>query len=128
MIIEYRGPFIHITFIPNELKEGHPKVQLEPGYTYERIFIHGLSNITELLPYQQVHAGDRITFPPVNSKSPSVLHLYIPDVSKRADIKFTIEKFGQIPDEHYFDEAFKPIVVTGDDGNNYPVIPSDQFK
>lgn len=23
---------------------------------------------------------------------------------------------------------FDPILVTGDDGNKYPVIPSDQFK
>lgn len=27
-----------------------------------------------------------------------------------------------------FDGAFIPILVTGDDGNMYPVIPSDQFK
>lgn len=36
--------------------------------------------------------------------------------------------FGQIPDPHYFDKAFEPILVTGDDGNKYKVIPSDQFK
>lgn len=40
----------------------------------------------------------------------------------------TLEKFGQIPDDHYFDKPFKPIVVTGDDGKKYNVIPSDQFK
>ena len=40
----------------------------------------------------------------------------------------TIIKFGQIPDSHYFDAAFEPILVTGDDGNEYNVIPSDQFK
>lgn len=27
-----------------------------------------------------------------------------------------------------FDAAFKPILVTDDDGNEYNVIPSDQFK
>lgn len=27
-----------------------------------------------------------------------------------------------------FDKAFEPILVTGDDGNEYNVIPSDQFK
>lgn len=26
------------------------------------------------------------------------------------------------------DKAFEPILVTGDDGNEYNVIPSDQFK
>lgn len=39
-----------------------------------------------------------------------------------------ITKFGQLPDSHYFDKAFEPILVTGDDGNEYNVIPSDQFK
>ena len=29
---------------------------------------------------------------------------------------------------HYFDNAFKPILVTGEDGKEYNVIPSDQFK
>lgn len=33
-----------------------------------------------------------------------------------------------LPDAHYFDRAFDPILVTGDDGNEYNVIPSDQFK
>lgn len=32
------------------------------------------------------------------------------------------------PDNHYFDKAFDPILVTGDDGNEYNVIHSDQFK
>lgn len=27
----------------------------------------------------------------------------------------------------YFDKAFKPISVVGDDGNEYNVIPSDRF-
>lgn len=45
-----------------------------------------------------------------------------------AEIRFVIEKFGQIPDAHYFDKAFDPILVTGDDGKEYNVIPSDQFK
>lgn len=30
--------------------------------------------------------------------------------------------------EHYFDKAFEPILVAGDDCNEYKVIPSDQFK
>lgn len=63
-----------------------------------------------------------------NSKSPSYITLHIPDITKNAEIRFTIEKFGQIPDHSYFDSAFKPILVTGDDGKEYNVIPSDQFK
>lgn len=43
-------------------------------------------------------------------------------------IRILIEKFGQIPDAHYFDNAFEQILVTGEDGNEYNVIPSDQFK
>jgi hypothetical protein len=43
-------------------------------------------------------------------------------------LRLSIEKFGQIPNEHYFEKAFKPILVTGNDGKKYNVIPSDQFK
>lgn len=123
----YHGSYIHIQFDANELTAGHASVQLPDGYTYERIFIHYIDNI-ELSPYMPVERGDDITFPVVNSKSPSILPLFIKDVSKKADIRLSIEKFGQIPDEHYFDKAFEPILVTGDDGNEYKVIPSDQFK
>lgn len=128
MTINYWGPLIRVLFTANELSEGHVTVQLADGYSYERIIIHYTSNITELHSYQQVLAGDKITFPPVNSKSPSVLHLYIPDVTKKAEITLSIEKFGQIPDPHYFGAVFNPILVTGDDGKEYKVIPSDQFK
>ena len=128
MNIEYYGPFIRISFKANEIVDPHVSVKLAPGYTYERILINNLFNITELHAYQSVAKGDRFTFPPVNSKSPSVLHLFIPDVTKSAEIRFSIEKFGQIPDEHYFETAFKPILVTGDNGNKYKIIPSDQFK
>lgn len=65
---------------------------------------------------------------PVNSKSPCYLKPYIIDISKSSEIKFYIEKFGQIPDRQYFDTAFTPILVTDDNGNEYHVIPSDQFK
>ena len=128
MTIEYYGPFIHIRFKANELKEGHTKVKLADGYTYESIIIHYIKNITELLPYQTIYPRDKISFPPVNCTSPSILYLFIFDITKDADIRLSIEKFGQIPNEHYFDKAFEPILVTGDDGNTYPVIPSDQFK
>lgn len=75
-----------------------------------------------------IHTGDRLTFPVVNSKSPSTLRLFIPDLSKPAEIRLIIEKFGQIPDEHYFDRAFDSTAIKGNDGNNYYIIPSDQFK
>lgn len=92
------------------------------------IFINSLVNIRELNNHMPVKSGDRLTFPPVNSKSPSLFYLFIPDISKPADIKLSIEKFGQIPYPDYFTKPCKPILVTGDDGNKYNVIPSDQFK
>ena len=128
MITEYYGPFIHIHIAANELSEGHTFVKLADGYSYERIFINNLANIAELNTYIPVERGDRLIFPPVYSKSPALLYLYIPDTTKPADIKLTIEKFGQIPYPDYFTNRFEPILVTGDDGNEYKVIPSDQFK
>lgn len=128
MTVEYSGPFIHIHIDANELKDKHQSVTLADGYTYERIIIRYLSNISELHPYQVVHEGDRITYPPVNCKSPINFYLFITDITKEADIRLSIEKFGQIPDPDYFNKAFNPILVTGDDGNKYNVIPSDQFK
>lgn len=124
---EYHGSFIHIQFDANELSDGHTTIQLADGYTYERILIHYIDNI-ELSLYMPLERGDDITFPVVNSKSPSILPLLIKDISRKADIRLSIEKFGQIPDIHYFDKAFDPILVTGDDVNEYNVIPSDQFK
>ena len=128
MIIDYAGPFIYIHFNANEVSDGHTYVHLADGYTYESISIHYLNNITNLYAYQVIREGDKISFPPVNCTSPSILYLYIPDTTKPAEIGLSIEKFGQIPNEHYFDDAFKPILVTGEDGNEYKVIPSDQFK
>lgn len=127
MTQEYDGPFIHITFDANELKKGSFTLQLPDGYTYERIYIHYIDNI-ELSMFMPLDRGEDITFPVVNGKSPSILPLLIKDVSKFADIRLTIEKFGQKPDPHYFDKAFEPILVTGDDGTEYNVILSDQFK
>lgn len=124
---EYHGSFIHIQFAANELSNGNTTIQLADGYTYERILIHYIYNI-DLSIYMPLEPGDDITFPVVNGKSPSILPLLIKDTSRMADIRLTIEKFGQIPDTHYFDKAFEPILVTGDDGNEYNVIPSDQFK
>lgn len=100
---------------------------LPSGYTINTIYITYLTNI-EAINRAVVQRNSRLVFPVVNSKSPSYITLYISDITKAAEIRFTIEKFGQIPDASYFDNPFKPIVVTGDDGKKYNVIPSDQFK
>ena len=128
MIIEYHGSFIRIHIFANELQKNQTSVRLRNGYSYERIYVNSLLNITELYEHQKVTEGARITFPPVNCKSPSILWLYITDTTKDAEIQLTIEKFGQIPDPYYFDLIFQPISVVGNDGNKYNVIPSDQFK
>ena len=127
-MIQYSGNFIRIYFKANELPKEHTTIQLQDGYTYERLHINGANNVKELLPYMTIFAGDTITFPAVNSKSPSTISIYVPDITKEAEIRITIEKFGQIPDIHYFDNPFEPILVKGDDGKEYNVIPSDQFK
>lgn len=100
---------------------------LPDGYSFEQIHITGLKNIwgtgqTGLL------LNSVLIFPPINSKSPNCLSLHIVDTTTSAEVRFVIEKFGQIPDPHYFDNAFDPILITGEDGNEYNVIPSDQFK
>lgn len=100
---------------------------LPSGYSINTIYITSLTNI-EAINRALVQRNSRLVFPVVNSKSPSYITLYISDITKAAEIRFTIEKFGQIPDASYFDKPFKPIVVTGDDGKKYNVIPSDQFK
>lgn len=100
---------------------------LPSGYTINTIYITSLTNIIAINK-AIIQKNTRLVFPVVNSKSPSCITLYISDITKAAEIRFTIEKFGQIPDTSYFDKPFKPIVVTGDDGKEYNVIPSDQFK
>lgn len=127
-MIIYSGNFIRIHFAANELPKQHTIIQLPAGYTYERLHINYASNVRELVPYMSIQTGDIITFPVVNSKSPSTIPLYVPDIANEAEIRITIEKFGQKPDINYFDTVFKPILVKGDDGTEYKVIPSDQFK
>lgn len=127
-MIIYYGNFIRIHFDANELTTLHPTIQLQDGYTYERLHINNVNNVKELVPYMSISTGDTITFPVVNSKSPSKIPLFVPDITKEAEIRITIEKFGQIPNPDYFEGAFSPILVTGSDGNEYNVIPSDQFK
>lgn len=128
MTITYSGPFIQIRFESNEVSDKKVEVKLADGYTYNQILISNARNIALLSPDQTVASNTRITFPIINCKSPSVLPLYILDTTKAAQIILIIEKFGQIPDQRYFEKAFVPIIVTGGDGKKYRVIPSDQFK
>lgn len=98
------------------------------GYSYETFLLTGIQNINYINPMCKANQCVIYHFPPVRSKSPSTITLLKNDASAVASAVITIVKFGQIPDRHYFDAAFEPILVTGDDGNKYNVIPSDQFK
>lgn len=101
---------------------------LPDGYSYESILISGFVNINYINPLCKAIQGVTYRFPPIRSKSPTTIKLLKSNASATASVVITIVKFGQIPDSHYFDGVFEPILVTGDDGNEYNVIPSDQFK
>lgn len=126
MNIIVQGNCITITF---KADEGQPNaIQLPDGYSFEQIHISNLANISYIIPYMQISPNSVYIFPVVDSKSPCYVKPVIKDTTKTSEIKFYIEKFGQIPDIHYFDTAFEPILVTDDAGKEYNVIPSDQFK
>lgn len=124
---EFRGNCVRIAIDANEFPTGRVPITLPDGYSYETIHILYLHNIKELVPYFLITSNNTYNIPPVKSHSPCTFSLLMINNAQSAEIRILIEKFGQIPDIHYFDKAFKPILVTGDDGNEYNVIPSDQF-
>lgn len=128
MTTKIRGNCLRIYIEANELTNNRALVTLPDGYSYESIHILYLDNISELMPYFLISNNMTYHIPPVNSHSPCTMNLLVKDLSSHAEIRILIEKFGQIPDSHYFDNLFEPILVTCDDGNEYNVIPSDQFK
>lgn len=107
--------------------KGNANEPLQYGYSFEQINLLSATNCYPINNLSSLLLGKR-TFPPVNSKSPCQLSYAIIDTTKAASFRAIIEKFGQIPNTHYFDKEFEPILVTGDDGKEYNVIPSDQFK
>lgn len=125
MTVTYKGNFVIIRYNAGETSA---PIRLADGYSFETISVVGASNITVIYNEISFVQGAIMRFPPVNSKSPCVLNPLIIDNTKQASIRILILKFGQIPDPNYFDKAFEPILVTGEDGNEYNVIPSDQFK
>lgn len=127
MNINFNGSLIRV-YIPANEATGRVKITLPDGYSYETIHVLYVSNISDIVPFFTVNNNSIYHIPPVNSHSPAMLNLLVRDYSKEAEIRLIIEKFGQIPDPNYFSKAFDPILVTGEDGNEYNVIPSDQFK
>lgn len=128
MINEFRGNCCRIYIEANESKSNKVHITLPDGYSFETIHILYMSNVSEIAQFFIINNNETYNMPPINSHSPCTLTLLLNDISKISELRFIIEKFGQIPDTHYFDKAFEPILVTGDDGKEYNVIPSDQFK
>lgn len=127
MLTSIKGPNFTIRFAANELTSHVYNYALPKGYSINILHITNAINVS-LLNEVVLRSNLQLVFPVVNSKSPSTITLYIGDLSKNTELGFTIEKFGQIPDPNYFDNTFEPILVTDEDGKEYNVIPSDQFK
>lgn len=126
MTINYYGNIVDIKFGTTD--SSGAAITLIDGYSIEEMTIITNTGIYGLFlgaPIDQT--TEHLRFPPVHSKNPNVIHPLF-DNTKERRFTFIITKFGQIPDPNYFDKAFEPILVTGDDGKKYNVIPSDQFK
>lgn len=126
MTINYYGNIVDITFDTTD--SSGAAITLIDGYSIEEMTIikntgiYGLIFGAPIMP-----TTENLRFPPVHSKNPNVIAPFF-DNTKNQRFTFIITKFGQIPDPNYFSTAFEPILVTDDDGNEYNVIPSDQFK
>ena len=125
MTIGYRGNLITLRYAADEIPQ---QIQLKDGYSFDTITVLAVDNINVIHTEINFVLGSVMRFPPINSKSPCTLNPVKIDNTKSAYIRILIMKFGQIPDPHYFDGSFKSILVKGDDGENYNVIPSDQFN
>lgn len=126
MTLTVKGNTIEVTFAANETHQSG-YITLPDGYSFEQITLLSANNCYPINNLSSSLLGKR-TFPPVNSKSPCRLSYAILDSTKAASFRAIIEKFGQKPDIDYFAKPFDPILVKGDDGKEYNVIPSDQFN
>ena len=126
MTVHYRGNSVIITKDVGD----SGVITLPDGYSFESIIVTYADNINMIEPEITFSIGATMRFPPVNSKSPCVIDPPLLNDSKGGTLIFLITKFGQIPDPHYFElnKYFDPILVKDDDGKEYNVIPSDQFK
>lgn len=127
MIETINGNVIRLNFDANETSSS-VNYTLPEGYSYKKIRINISNNISTILDSVTAPSSTTLTFPVVNGMSPCTFNINIADKTKYATLSISIIKFGQKPDIHYFDTAFEPILVTGKDGEEYNMIPSDQFK
>lgn len=126
MTISYHGNAVDIKWDVGDEIGG--SITLIDGYSIEEMYIVNNTGIYGLyLGIPITLTTEKLYFPPVNSRNPNTIAPFF-DNTKEQRLSFLITKFGQIPDVHYFDKAFEPILVTGSDGKEYNVIPSDQFK
>lgn len=126
MTITYHGNAVDIKWGVGDEIGG--VITLIDGYSIEEMHIITNTGIYGLyLGVPITTTTEKLYFPPVNSRNPNTIAPFF-DNTKEQHLSFLITKFGQIPDVHYFDKPFKPILVKGDDGKEYNVIPSDQFK
>lgn len=125
MTVNYHGNVVDINYDVNDTSG--KAIALIDGYSIEEMTIIHNTGIYGLFTGVPItNNAVTLCFPPVHSKNPNVIKPLF-DNTKKQRFTFIITKFGQIPDPHYFDTAFEPILVVGD-GKEYKVIPSDQFK
>lgn len=126
MKVKYYGNVVDIAF---SIGDTTATITLADGYSFEDIYIIRNTGIYSISNGIIIPTSINITlrFPPINSCNPNTITLRF-DNTKEHHFTFLITKFGQLPDAHYFDKAFDPILVVGNDGNEYNVIPSNQFK
>lgn len=126
MTINYHGNIVDIKFDTTD--SSGTSITLIDGYSIEEMTIINNTGIYGLMFGAPITpTTENLRFPPVHSKNPNIIAPLF-DNTKSQRFTFIITKFGQIPDPHYFDKAFEPILVTDDAGKEYNVIPSDQFK
>lgn len=125
MTINYYGNIVDIQFDVHD--SSGAAITLINGYSIEEMTIITNTGIYGIFYGAPIKEIKTLRFPPVHSKNPNVIAPLF-DNTKTQRFTFIITKFGQIPDPNYFKKAFEPILVTGEDGKKYNVIPSDQFK
>lgn len=138
MIVKISGNTIK--FLSEESDKGKTvNYTLPDGYTlYKYMFYRSVSSITIFACYNtlnQLFTSNNIvmTCPIVNSMSPNNFTIsFSSDTPANSWIELFIIKFGGIPNPHYFDKAFEPILVKSKDKNGneieYNMIPSTQFE
>lgn len=126
MTVNYHGNAVDIKF---SIGDTIAPITLADGYSFEDILIianTGIYGLSYGIPIP-LSTTTTLHFPPVNSCNPNTITPLF-DNTKEQRFAFLITKFGQIPDADYFKKAFDPLLVVGNDGNKYNVIPSEQFK